>query len=290
MAIHKVVFELQEPDGSTFNEVYYVDAGNPVAAMPGDLLISARLGLLAPLNKFMRVRTSDISQLRVTGVQVINQNGTWASTDVALNAPVVAGLAVVCQLRGQAGGQRKLWLRGVADAAVNRSSTTGQDVPKAPLLDALAFFSEKLKANLYGILRITPASRVAGPAFPKRITVIAPGAGAGTSILTTESPHLITPNQMVVIGGASKKDTPGLSGRWITLDGTAGSTIVIRYQCPDNLGPAHPTGVVRQFTYQPISQFTGDAQIFDHFGTRTTKDPTTRTRGARRAQRLRNVL
>lgn len=284
MPTWRVVWEFIESNGSSFNEIFYKDADQISSAVEvPQTLINARLPMLHYLNTLLRVRVSNTQALRQTGTKPINLVGTYGGQ----SPPLPVGDACVLALASNAGGSRKLWMRGLPDIYQARDNKSGQDAPQGPLLKLLDTYYNELSKAGYGIRRLTPPAP--GPLANVKITQVDGTAKNGTSVLTfQQAPGYAVPGQ-IVIGGASKKDLPGLNGVF-SLIAVNGALVTIPYQTPGGLVVTTTTAHARQAVYQATAVFTPSLCAFDHFGTRTSKNPLSRSRGARRAARLRSSL
>lgn len=292
MPAFRIVWEFQESNGASFQEVYYRDANSPSeAAALGNALKIARLNLLHPLNTWQRIRVSQVGSNRITATVAVASIGTAFFAFGATNQePLPVGAAIILSLSGAAGGSRKLWLRGCPDTFYNRDATTGRDVVKAELQKALDDFFPQLKKAGYGILRLKPATAPGqGVLSPLAITQIDGHTTPGQSVLTlAAAPGYPFPGR-VIIGRTSQKDVPGLNGHWSLLKAPNGNQITIGYTTPANTVVITNQGYVRSEEYNPVSVFDDKNCGFDHMGTRTSKNPLSRSRGARRAARLRTL-
>jgi hypothetical protein len=288
MPTFRVVWEFIEANGSGFNEVYYVDGANAASAVGiSDLLRIARLNLLHTSNKWQRIRASQVDQQRVTAQNNLSQFGL--SVDTA--GPVPTGAAAVCALVGQAGGQRKLWLRGVGASSFMRNASSGADQPPAFFLQKLTQFFAGLQNDLLGIRRLMPTAPPGGGVLSKiKIVTVAPNARPGLADITlAAAPGYPFPSR-VLIGGASKKDLPSLNGHWQLVAAPVGALVTIPYQTPGNMTINGGNAYMRQESYFATSVFNAAGCGFDHYGTHTSRVPLFRSRGARRAARLRSAL
>jgi len=171
---------------------------------------------------------------------------------------------------------------------MKRNKDSGLDEPPSALLDALLVWFVSLAANGYGLRRL--ATQVPGPLQNVKILSVDGTAKDGTSLVTlAQAPGYPFPSR-VVIGSASKKDLPGLNGRWSLVSAPVGAVVKIPYQTPQGLLVTGGNGKMRQESYQAINVFDPPSCSFSYFGTRTTKNPTTHSRGARRAVRNRTSL
>jgi hypothetical protein len=284
VATFRIVWEFTESNGSGFNEVMYKDAGTPGDAIniPG-ICITARLALLHPLNKLMRIRASQVDSQRVTGTFGIGLIGTAPGA----GGPTPVGAAAVCQLSSVLGTTRKLWLRGIPGPWYVRSGASGLDAPPAALEAALTEYFKQISFAQLGIRKLAPADVALRP--NRKITKAAPNVMQGLTDLTLDlAPGWGLPNR-VVIGGVSKKDLPSMNGHF-QLVAVNANVITINYQTPNNTTVNGGAGKVRLESYSVTSIFNPPACSFDHYGTRTSRSPLSRSRGAKRAARLRLSL
>jgi hypothetical protein len=284
MPVFKLVWQFQESNGATFNEVYYREAANAAAAaaVPNNLDL-ARAALLHPLNRLLRIRSSQVDAQRVTGLNSENRIGTAPGA----GGPLPAGAAAVLNLAGAAGGSRKLWLRGAPQAWYVRNGTSGADAPPAAFLTALTEFYTALGAAGYGIRRL--ATPVPGPTSPLAILKVDGALNAGQALVTLAAQPGYAVGSRVLIGGASKKDLPSLNGQF-TVVVVNGAIVTIPYQTPKQAVVVGGNGTMRQANYQALSVILPAGCSFDHYGTRTSKNPLSNSRGARRAVKQRLSL
>lgn len=284
MPTYRIVWEYTENNGAGFNEVYYKDAADIASALKVDEnLIGSRLFMMHPLNTLLRIRVSDTTALRKTGTQPLKLTGNYGGD----SGPVAVGDAAVFALSSAAGGTRKLWMRGCPDSYIQRDPKTGIDAPPAFFQKLQFTWFTALEASGYGIRRLTPSAP--GPLQKAKILSVDGTAKDGTSKLTfANAPGYPVPSQ-IVIGNASKKDLPGLNGTYSVL-AVNGAIVTIPYQTPLGALIVTSTATARQAVYQATAVFSAALCAFDHNGTRTSRNPLSRSRGARRAARLRLSL
>jgi hypothetical protein len=269
------VWIFKEANGASFSEVHYRDASTAAdAAKIAGTMLQARLGLLAVQHRFMMIRTSQVDANRVTGQNIINLYGKAKLAD-NFGDPVVAGVSAVLTLVGATSGSRKLWMRGCPDGFIDLSAESGQDTPTPTFLSKLTPYFKQLAAEGYGLRRLK--GQVPGPLENKKIITLDRDAG------------FPFPGR-VIIGGASRKDLPGLNGRWQLIAAPAGPVFKVGYQTPQNSEVDGGNGKARQESYDAVNVYVPDQCGFAYYGTRDTRNPTTASRGARRAQRLRTSL
>jgi hypothetical protein len=191
-------------------------------------------------------------------------------------------------MASSAGGTRKLWLRGCPQNLQAKDPLTGRDTPPSALLQLLASYFTKLAADGYGIRKLAPVAP--GPAAPIKILSVDGSRKDGTSDVTlAQAPGYPFPSR-VVVGGASKKDLPYLNGQWQLVKAPAGAIVTIPYQTPSGVIYTGGGARMRQASYSATNVFTPSLCGFDHYGSHATRSANFRSRGARRAARLRTSL
>ncbi len=294
MATFKVVFEFAESNGATFNEVYYRDSGSLADAQQiPNAIINARLRMLNHLNTFLRARISSTDTAGVTAVKTINLDGIdedvqqGGSGGAEVQAPLPPGAAVVCVLSGVAGGSRRLWMRGANEGDYERNNLTGKDQFDPLMVNNFALYCKALAAGGFGIRLLGRANALTNPR--RKLTVVSGVAGDGTSLITTDGLVALDLRQRLIITQADPKLLPGLNGHWQVL-AAGGPPYKIGYRTPanENIGTGN-LGFAHAELYSSVSTFAPANCALDHLGTRTTKNPRSRSRGARRAVRLRTL-
>jgi hypothetical protein len=281
---YRVTFEFAGPGGSAFNEVYYTTDSAIAGALPSTGLVNARLALLHPQYTLQRVRIAQADALRVTLPKTLNLPGVSDGS----GGPLPPGDAVVSTLTSAAGGSRKIWLRGCPASYQLKDSTSGRDSPPASLITRLQSWFLALNRNGYGIRQVS--KQAPGPLKNVKINSVDGSRKDGTSDLTLAvAPGYPFPSR-VIIGGASKKDLPYLNGRWSLVKVVAGAVITIPYQTPGGLVISGGNAQVRQEVYPGVNVFDSNLSNFAYYGVHITKNTSTRSRGARRAARLRASL
>lgn len=294
MPNYRMVFEFNENNGAGFNEVYYRTAGSITDAAtvpPG--IITRRLNNLNYLNTFARIRITQLGLLRATSVVPIGQRGQ--NTDArdgllgtASNmAPLPVGAAIVCSLQGLNGGSRKLWMRGANQGDYQRDATTGLDAFHPAFVKDLKAMVGQMGAAGFGILQVGKVTPAVNPAVA--LVSIDGSRKDGTSDLTTAGNVALDASQRIIITRTSKKDFPGLNGHFSVLSATP-PKYKIPYQTPGGAGPVPVSGFAHAEIYGTVSTFVGATAIPDHLGTRTSRSPLTRSRGAKRAARIRQSV
>jgi hypothetical protein len=292
MATFKVTWEFQANTGATWSEVYYSTGSNALsAATLGQGMLTARLALLHKLNTFTQVRATQIDAQRNTAIYPINLTGSAALIIPVAGdpgTPASVGDAIVCILTAATGASRRLWLRGSLDEWIQRDPDTGKDAPPPNLIARLRTFFNAMPGDRIGIVKLKPQQP--GPLKNLQILSVDGARRDGTSDLTlAAAPGYPFPSR-VIIGGASQKDLPALKGHFSITKAPVGAVVTIPYQTPNGSVVNGGKAVCRQESYEDFSLMAPDACRFRNFGTRTTKNPLTRSRGSRRAARLRSSL
>lgn len=279
----KAIWNFSEDNGATFSEQYYCSASDAnAAALLGKALLNARLALLDSTITFIGTRSSSVIGNRVTSQQTYLLNGTFTNT----LGPLQVGACAVLNLASAGGGSRRLWMRGLPSALVVRNSTTGQDQPPPTLKKLLDTFFQALADAGFGIRQL---QKLNGASVQKQnITQVDGAANPGKSVITLTPANLLTVPGSVLIQATNPKDLPGLKGVFPIIAATANS-VTIPYVTPQNLLIVAKQGYVKQALYQPVSTFVPLQCGFKYYGTRASKNPFSRSRGARRAVRLRTL-
>lgn len=278
MPTYQITWQFQGNTAFTWNEVFYKDSESAKAATVTSGIIAARLLLLDPLNKLLGIRATNVDSNRDTVFLPINFTGTADLSD----GPSVAGDAIVCLLGSAFAGRRKVWMRGAPDKYMGRNVTTGIDVLIPFVGDRLNSFFGKLESNAYGIRKIAPRGPT-GSTFYKAIAVQGSPTTNETTI-TFATPTTWLDGDRVILTGFSKKISPGLNGRFTVLKNlTGGTQAVIPYSTnPVSYAPPAKAGG-RKERWMALAPIKAEFCSFGYFGVRKTRNPITRSRGARRA-------
>lgn len=281
MATYRVTWQFNENTGATFNEVYYRTAGTPAAAGAIDAAITARLPLLHNLNTLLQIRVADVDNVRSTFIQPVNLAGTYNG----ITPPVAPGLCAVLILGGTIRGSRRVWMRGLPDGYIARDETSGKDKPPGNFVNLLTTWFSAMAGVGYGLRYLfSPSEGGAYVYLP--VTQVDGTAGNGTSIVTVVGASPFFANDTAIFGKASKKDLPAFNGRFTVL-AESGQTITVAYATPGNALVKSPGARARKGAYHNVDVFNPASCRFGWYGTRTTKNPLTHSRGARRAARIR---
>jgi hypothetical protein len=289
MATFRVTWQYKSGSGSNWNEVFYLDASTPaIAATVFPALLSFRLLMLHPQNTLLGIRSAQVGVARKTAFSPMNLPGTATLSVLGEVGPDVAGTAMVLGLGGVNGGSRKLWLRGVPDGFTILDPNNSNAFLLASVKALIVGYIRNLALNGYGLLQVMPPAPGALTNLP--IISVDGSAKNGTSVVTTMGVPVYPPGSRVIIGGCSPKNTPALNGRFSLIGGITGSTFVIPYQTPQGIIVTENLGHVRQETFAAVNVVSPTASNFLYFGTRKTKNAFSRSRGARRAVRIRQSL
>jgi len=281
--VYKVTWTFVEANGASFSEIYYATGNTPADLLPQSAQAStARLNLCDPSVTWQKIRVANVTGARSTAQRVVNWPGTYAGG----GGPAPAGVALVGNLVGSAGGSRKVWMRGMPDAIVLRADGTGRDVFNGYVTTQWNAYVNGIAAYGYGLRQLTQTQKYT-------IASVDGTAANGTAIITVTTPSLGVPPTWnyptrVVISGADKKTLPGLNGHWTVITGSNGA-FTIKYQVAGNLLIKTNAGSVKQEGYSGVSVFAPNLSQPAYWGGHTTKNPTTNSRGARRAVRIRSL-
>jgi hypothetical protein len=285
MPVFRHVLTFVGQDGGSWNEVYYESASDISSAGLTNSFIAARLDLLAALNMIRADRMADVDQPRLTRSVNYNLNGT---AGVTADFPLPNTDALVLALASSAGGSRKLWMRGCPQRFQAKSFTSGRDALPGFVQKLLDTFFAALARSSLGIRKISPQSP--GPTTFVKILSVDGARKDGTSDVTLAAAPGYPFPARVAIGGASKKDLPYLNGQWSLVKAPVAAVVTIPYQTPNGLVITGGNGKMRQAIYAGVNVFTPSACAFDHYGSHATRTANFRSRGARRAARLRTSL
>ena len=286
----KHVWKFSQPDGSTWEEVWYNASNGTLASQsPEDpATVNARLILLNANNKWVSSTISDLGNPRAVLPQVINKQGVNAPM-TQQGAPAVTGGANVVKVVGVAGGQKHWWLRGGDNIDLAKSLLTSVDNPSPTFLLMLKNFLKAAAAVQFGLLlgtKVVPGNATTGYFYLKNAV---PSTQAGSTDLTmTVAPTNWQVNQRVRIGLTDPKTEPGLKGDW-TITAVTGAVITIAYRCPADTAIATAKGRIRLLPAPTVSVINPDASGWIYNKTHTTRSPLPNSRGARRPVRLRTL-
>jgi hypothetical protein len=279
----KTVWQFIESNGSTFSEVWYKDAQTISTVVdPNSTSVKTRLTFLHPLNTLVRIRVSQVLTLRNTQNVLISLNGSAPGTQ----GPLPAGASLVLNVAGVGGGSKKWWMRGNAKDDYTRDAVTGKDSPNPQFIAQMKVMFGALAQDGYGILRQTP---IANPATQiAKVTNVDGMTSPGNTILTTSINLNVQAGQQVVLTRFNPKDWPRLNGRFTVLAAAANS-ITINYTTPNNSKAPVNSGFAKALVFDATHVVDPTKSGFDHMGTRTSKSPLFGSRGAKRAQRIRQL-
>lgn len=285
MPVFKHTLEFIEGNGATFSEIYYANDSSLTAAKTyPDAFYSARLTMLMAGHTLLRDRVSQVGASRVTGRRVINLVGQIPVTGAGKFNPGPPGGAMVVNLVGLNGGSRYLWMRGGTSVDLSYNQFD-QPSPSAGWLINIAGWLSSLSLSGWGLIQL--ANVGANP--PQTVSLVDGMTTPGKSVLTMAAPLAgAVAGGRVVLGKFNKKDLPSLNGQF-SIIAVAGTALTINYATPQNAKITTTQGQVRVATYGNVSVVDPANSKFAYAGSRITKNPYSRSRGARRAARLRNL-
>jgi len=283
MAVFKHVWYFAGVGGDSFSETWYRDASTLAAAAVFDnAFLLPRLAMLHPLNTFQRARVSSTDPANSVAVPVnIGRVGTGA-----VGVPEPIDNSIVASLSGTAYGGRKWWQRGVPRGYYGLNADGSQTAAPGWQTQFDAFVAGLAAANfgMY-ILDKTPARFTIG--------TVDGSANDGLTIISVVGNPALAVGSFVNIYNTDVKQFPGLRGTYQVVGPLvvgAISTFRIRYRTPANGGPINTSGQIRARTFRPFTVLDPGKCGFDHYGAHDTRSTFSRSRGARRAKRLRNLV
>jgi hypothetical protein len=293
MSLFRQTWAFAGPQGTTWEEVYDVDSADDLSALPdnGPGVVANRMALAHPTVSLQHISNRDLQDRSVPPFQrAYNRVGTAeAGAGTPANANEAAVINLVCvNPTGTKVASRKLWMRGLSEAAVSRNATSGADVLSADFVDNLNRWFTSLAGTTegprrYGMLPRTRASWE-GPHFRYKISSVLGNAVSDETTLVLEDNPAYEKGDLIQVNDTNRKILPGLRGPFtVVAQGVGGP--VIRYRCAQN-NPA-PSGYVYEILKPEFLAVSRTRSGFAFLGARDTKKPVTRSRGRRSAVRLR---
>ena len=178
-------------------------------------------------------------------------------------------------------------MRGLSATDVTRAEGSGKDIFSPVVQVAFQQFIAGYAAYSYGLRTLNQTQKYT-------IASVDGTVSPGMALVTFNIPNGgIPPNwnypTRVVISSADKKTLPGLNGHWTIVSGT-GATVTIKYAVAGGQKITINCGSIKQEGYSGVSVFNPALSASSHFGTHTSKNPYTNSRGARRAVRIRSLV
>ena len=225
-------------------------------------------------------------QSLIVPYNLIGTGGTSGDTD---NEADVCSTAAVWNLYGAEFGQRKVWFRGLTDAAVRRDPTTGIFVLNPNTKTYMQSFLNAAEGYGCGVVqRSKPTEEGAGRKIGLTKVDGSVEDYPGYALVTTQEAHGWTGKMTVSFGLANKKNLPGLNGVF-QAEVASANTFWIKYVTPlFQSVPAFPA-YVRTVAYEALAVIVASRSNFAWATSRQVKSSFTRSRGARSARRLRNL-
>jgi hypothetical protein len=278
----KTTWTFSSTNGGTWSEVWYRESADIAAASTfPQTFLNKRLKLLHQINYLEKIRVTSMVNPRLASVVNIRQPGL-----VTLDEPYPVQTAAVCIIKSTLiPCQRKWWCRGIGRVSVARDATTGRDVVGPVFATDLATWFSALNVIGYVIL----------PQFKPGqggVTLVATNSVDGTSnsgysTVTTFGPHGLAPADFAQFGRQSKKDLPGLNGRFVVWSAPTATTFSIQYRTPENQNIITQTGYVKKYSPNFGALIDNTKSGFDYLGEHKSKNESTGSRGARSAVRVR---
>lgn len=289
MPLFKEVWHFESSPSGSWNEVYYSEA--PTLDYAADFpptLLQDRLNLLHPVNELAWIRVSDVQIPRVATVRPINRKGERFLSLVDADGPANLDEAAVITLSSTVvPASRKLWLRGMAETDVSRDRSTGQTIILPTFRGLIDAWIRRLASanNNYVIKTRTRVGQV--DVVRGNIIKLAPSLNPTMTDITTDPVLNVGSGDRIVVNSADPKITPGLRGEFAVY-GAIGGVITIPYRLPlDQVLTTVARGYVFRSLLRSGAIINPKASGFAYLGSRRSKNERTSSRGARRAQRLR---
>lgn len=285
MPIFKEIWSFSSSNSGTWSEVWYEEAGSiAIASSFSTGLLNARLRLASQLTVLDKIRVSQVDSPRVSVVKPVNLNGL---VDAALNNPLDDSWAVIVTLSSSAvAATRKWWCRGCGNQ-FGRDAVSGRTVYSPEFAANMKSWISYTKAANFVVLKITPIGQ--GGVVKVRATSANGTANNGTTTITTQAAHGLLVDNLVAITQANKKELAGLNGRFRVLAVTDATHFTVQYRTPDNVDIPMATGYARKIAFMTGAVIDPAISGVSFVGSRKTKNVSTGSRGARSAQRIRNL-
>lgn len=268
----------------TWQEVFYKTSDTINTALaPFDLVFaSVATAFRHPSCYLAAVRCQDMSQPRV--VRTIS----WPTppAGAAGDTPDVTSTSAIWEIRDTTAAlRRNIWLRGLNDDSVKRSSTTGQPVLAPAARTQIENYLQTLQTAGAQIKALDPITGTGAYRF-FRVTNISVDASQ-LCTLTIDGGMTYLAGSRVILSQFDPKEWPGLNGHYLAEVPTAGG-FKVGYRAAKAVGN-YPIskGRVRNEVFRYLT-FALSQSRFIKFGSRNTKDSGPfGGRGARSTVRLR---
>jgi hypothetical protein len=279
---YKQIWTFSSSNAGTWSEVFYKQA----ATLDQARTISAahmrkRLAMLSSVCYLEKIRTAEITNLRNAETDAWGRVGAWTT-----GAPLVdTASCVVNLISSLIPSTRKWWMRGINDDFITRDTLNGRERLRPLAQTALQDFLDSLESNQYLIL--PKVNQVAAGHANNPLVQVDGSLNVGKSTITLKNPAAAVAGDIIIIARASKKDLPGLNGRWKIL-ASAGFTMDIDYATPNFAVVKATTGYVNQYVPVVGAIISGARSSFGYYGDHQTKNVLTGSRGAKSAARVRH--
>jgi hypothetical protein len=295
MPDYKIVSSYTSDQGDSFTETWYATKSSFDAVQNAfDSTVSSRLAMLNDDYTFRQVRFIQLDGSRLTSFLVYNSIGHngdalgGVTGGAANQRPAPAGTAILCLISADNRKTRHLWLRGINQGDVEINASNGLWVEHPNFINSFRDYRQVLKAAGMGLRSLKSKDPLNNPI--QKISKVDGSRGDGSTDVTTIGAVIMDATQRVIITRASKKDLPGLNGRFQVLK-QVGNVITIPYNTPANaVIQTAALGYVHGEQYAPISVIDPLSSFSLRVVTRDTKNGLTRSRGARRAVRVRSLV
>jgi hypothetical protein len=279
---YKQIWSYSAENAGTWSEVFYVQAATLDSALSiSPAFINKRLKMLGKTNFLEKIRVSEITNLRNSQPKRINLPGLWETGN-----PYPDSVACVMTLVSkEIKATRQWWMRGINDDFANRDPITGRNKITGDGLQAMNTFLQALQDGTYLILPKVNQAAIGNP--PNPVTTVDGLTTPGFSILTTKNAAALVAGQIIICQRFSKKDLPGLNGKYKVL-AAAGNSVTIQYRTPLNKAIEGVTGQIQLYVPNVGAIINRSVSFFNFLGDHQTKNELTGSRGAKSAVRVRN--
>jgi hypothetical protein len=281
-ALFKETWMYSSTNSGVWREVWYCLAGDLTEASTFTAnFIGKRLKLLNSLNFLEKIQVAELNNLRNAKIVPIRQAGLQT-----VRAPAPVTQACVWTLRSVIiRCTRQWWLRGFSRESAFRDVNTGRDTLEPGFAADVNSFINQLKVNNYCIL---PQVRV-GQAGVKNLVVnsIDGTQATGYSIVKTQDAHGLVAGDFCTMSRFSKKELPGLNGRFKVFFVANATEFTVNYVTPENLKITTFQGQVKKYVADVGAIISPSDCNFNFIGEHKSKNDATGSRGARSANRVR---
>lgn len=276
--------------GARWDEEYWCNASSARTSL-GPLepaVINKRLAFLHPTCKLRMIQAAEYQGNRTTWERIYNLGGLPMADPTV--GPDLTASAIYWRLVGTNGGRRFVAFRGLPDNAIARNPVSGFAVVGdlvRPLIEAWVVQAAALG---YGI-NFRKRKSVADNTDTRLVINVDGTDAAGSLLVTLDSVAGYNNGDRVRLAGFDPKQFNGLDGEYY-ITNVSDTTFNIAYTPPSMTNFGNVGATARRIVQEAISVINPNTKYsnFSHFNQHQTKSDFTRTRGARRAKRIRPLV